>query len=149
MADKVFNVALGRAAHYATLPAASDALVVIVLEAADLVSDATMVDYDNVAAILAGASTEQTTMGRKTVTSGVSVTVDDDANDVVIEFPDQTWIEATGGPVGALVIAYDPDTTGGTDADLIPLVKLDCALTPDGSDVTVRFDDGIYAASED
>ena len=133
--DLIFNTSKGRIAHYASLPATNDALIVVVLESAGLVSDAVMRDYDTLADILAGASNEQTTMGRKTAAS-VTVTVDDTNDRVDIDMADPVWTGATGNPVGALVVCYDPDTTGGTDADLLPLSKHDFVVTPNGGDIT-------------
>lgn len=135
MADFVFNIAKGKAAYYATLPAANDALIVIPIEASGVESDATLQDYDDVAALLAAANNEQSTMGRKTITS-VTVTVDDTNNRVDVDIADITWTGATGNAISDLLIAYDPDTTGGTDSSLIPLTWHDFAITPDGSDVT-------------
>lgn len=135
MADLVFNVAKGRVAHYAALTGTNDALVAVPLEASGIVSDATMKDYDTLDAILAGASNEQVTMGRKTLAS-VAVAINDTDDRVEIDCANITWTAATGNAVGALVICYDPDTTVGTDVDLIPLVKLDFIYTPSGVDVT-------------
>ncbi|MGW0566089.1 hypothetical protein [Streptomyces tauricus] len=147
MASIVFNIALGRVAHYASLPAANDALLLVPLEAAGLVDDATMRDYDTLAAILAGASNEQTSnMTRKTLGS-VTVTVNDTDNRVDIDAADVTWTAATGNPIGAVVLCYDPDTTTGTDADLIPLAKYDCAMTPDGTDFVLTIADLIRSSS--
>ncbi|MBB4985017.1 hypothetical protein [Streptomyces nymphaeiformis] len=146
MGNIVFNQALGRVASLAALPAASDALVAVLLEAAGLVSDATMRDYDDLAALLAGASNEQTTMGRKTL-SGVTVTVDDTSDRVAVDCADVTWTAASGNAVGAVVICYDPDTTGGTDADLVPLTKHDVSLTPDGNSFTLSVADFYRATS--
>lgn len=146
MANIVFNVALGRLAHYASLPAASDALVAIPLEAAGLETDAVLRDKDTLADVLTGATNEQTTMGRKVLTS-VTVTVDDTNDRLSVDSADITWTAASGNPVGALVICYDPDTGAGTDADLIPLLKLDCALTPDGTDFTAVVTDLVRVTS--
>src|SRR5690606_17675026 len=106
VADFVFNSAKGSFAHYAGLPGSDDALVLVLLEASGLEADTTLKDHDTLASILAGSSSEQTTMGRKTVTS-VTVTVDDTADEVRVDIPDQTWEAATGNPVGALVVCYD------------------------------------------
>lgn len=135
MADVIFNQAKGRIASLAALPNANDALIIVPLESAGLVSDAIMIDYDTLAAILAGPSNEQTTMGRITA-SGVTVTVDDTNDRVDIDMNDPVWVAATGNAVGALVVCYDPDTTGGTDADLIPMSKHDFVVTPNGADIT-------------
>lgn len=148
MADFVFNIAKGKVAYYAGLPAASDALIVIPLETTGLEADATLKDYDTVSALLAGATNEQSSLGRKTVSASVTVTVDDTNDWVDVDMPDQTWTGATGNAIAKLLIAYDPDTGAGTDADLIPLVALDCVLTPDGSDFTAQFaTSGFYRAS--
>jgi len=146
MSNLVFNTALGRVASLAALPAANDALIAVPLEATGLVSDATMRDYDDLAALLAGASNEQTTMGRKTLAS-VTVTVDDTNDRVAVDCADITWTAATGNAIAAVVICYDPDTTTGTDADLIPLTKHDVALTPDGNSFTLSVADFYRASS--
>ncbi|MFI8299992.1 hypothetical protein ACIGCZ_29110 [Streptomyces nigra] len=146
MGNIVFNQALGRLAHYASLPATNDALIMVPLEASGLVTDATMRDYDTLDAVLAGASNEQTTMGRKTLAS-VTATVDDTNDRVNIDAADVTWTAATGNAIGAVVICYDPDTTTGTDADLIPLTKHDVTMTPDGSDFTLTISDFARASS--
>lgn len=146
MADLVFNIALGKVASLAALPAANDALIAVPIETAGIVGDGAMRDYDNLQALLAGASNEQTTMGRRTLT-GVTVAVDDAADRVSIDAADIVWAGATGNPVSAIVICYDPDTTTGTDADLIPLTKHDWVIVPDGSDVTATVADFYRAAS--
>lgn len=147
MADIVFNIAKGKAAYYSGLPAANDALIAVPIETTGIVSDATMRDYDTLSDLLAGASNEQTTMGRKTLAS-VAVTVDDTNDRTDADAADITWTAATGNAISAVVICYDPDTTGGTDADLIPLVKLDAVVTPAGGDITVQFNAaGFYRAS--
>jgi hypothetical protein len=131
----IFNISKGRIAYYASLPATNDALIVVPLESSGLVSDATMIDYDNLSDLLAGASNEQTTIGRKTAAS-VTVTVDDTNDRVDIDMADITWTAATGNALGALVVCYDPDTTGGTDTDLVPISKHDFVVTPNGGDIT-------------
>lgn len=146
MANIVFNVALGKIASLAALPATNDALIAVPIETSGIVSDATMRDYDDLQALLAGASNEQTTMGRKTL-SGVTVTVDDTNDRVAIDAADILWTAATGNAISAIVICYDPDTTGGTDADLVPLTKHDFVITPDGSDVTATVADFFRATS--
>ncbi|MEU2075435.1 hypothetical protein [Streptomyces sp. NPDC013489] len=146
MGNIVFTQALGRVASLAALPAANDALIAVPLEATGLVSDATMRDYDDLASILAGATNEQATMGRKTLAS-VTVTVDDTLDRVAVDCADVTWTAASGNAVGAIVICYDPDTTGGTDSDLVPLTKHDVALTPDGNNFVLSVADFYRATS--
>jgi hypothetical protein len=142
MANIVFNRALGMVAYYASLPAANDALVLVPLEAAGLETDAVLRDKDDLAAVVAGTTNEQTTAGRKTLT-GVTVTVNDTNDRVEVDAADVTWTSPTGNPVGAVIVCYDPDTTTttGTDADLIPLTKHDLTWTPDGSNFTLSIAD--------
>ncbi|MBL7494469.1 hypothetical protein I6A60_01910 [Frankia sp. AgB1.9] len=146
MANIVFNIALGKVAYYAGLPLTNDALIAIPIETSGIVSDATMRDYADLSTLLAGASNEQTTMGRKTLAS-VTVTVDNTNDRVALDASDITWTGATGNAISALVICYDPDTTTGTDSDLIPLTKHDFSITPDGSDVTATISDFLRATS--
>lgn len=138
MADLTFNIAKGRSVYYSTLPAASDALIVIPIEASGVEADATIKDYDDLSALLAGTSNEQSTLGRKTVTS-VTVTVDDTNDRVDVDFADQVWTAGSGNAVSDLIIAYDNDTGAGTDSAIIPLTMHDFSVTPDGSDLTAQL----------
>lgn len=146
MPNIVFNIALGRLAQYASLPLTNDALVLVPIETSGIVADSVMRDYDDLGTLLAGASNEQTTMGRKTLTS-VTATVNDTNDRVDIDAADVTWTAATGNAISAVVICYDPDTTTGTDADLIPLTKHDVTMTPDGSDFTLTIADFVRSSS--
>jgi len=138
-ADIVANITLGRVAHWATLPAASDALIVVPLETTGLVADATIRDYDDLSTLLAGATNEQTTMGRKTISASVTVTVDDTNERVDVDCPDQVWTGATGNAISKLLFCYDGDTGAGTDANILPLTFHSFDVTPDGSDVTAQI----------
>lgn len=146
MADIVFNIALGKVKYYAELPATNDALIMVPLESSGLETDAVLRDKDDLAAVVAGTTNEQTTVGRKTLT-GVTVTVDDTNDRVAIDCADVTWTSPTGNAIGAVVICYDPDTTGGTDADLIPLTKHGITWTPDGNNFTLTISDFFRANS--
>lgn len=146
MAQITFNVALGKVSYYASLPAANDALIMVPLEASGLETDAVLRDKTDLASVVAGTTNEQTTIGRKTLAS-VTATVDNSADRVALDAADVTWTSPTGNPVGAVVICYDPDTTGGTDADLIPLTKHDLSWTPDGNNFTLTIADFFRANS--
>lgn len=147
MADTVFNIAKGRGAYYGTLPAANDALIAVPIETTGIESDATLKDYANLSTLLAASNNEQTAMGRKTLAS-VTVNVDNTNDRQEVDSADITWTAATGNAISAIVICYDPDTTTGTDADLIPIVKLDAAVTPAGGDVTYQVGpNGFFRAS--
>ena len=143
----VFNNAKGKVRYYAELPAANDALILVPLLAAGLEAESTMKDYDDLAALLAGSTDEQTVAGRKTL-AGVSITVDDTADVVLVDATDPVYTGvSTGGTVGAWLICYDPDTTTGTDSSLVPLTKHDLTWAPDGNSFTVNFGTGFYQAS--
>lgn len=136
MGDIEFNISKGRTNYYASQAGTGNAaLIVVPIESSGLETDATLKDYDTLSAILAGTNTEQTTMGRKTYTS-VTVTTDDTNDRTDADFANPVWTGATGNAVGALIVCYDPDTTTGTDADLIPLTKHDFVVTPDGTEIT-------------
>lgn len=142
MANIVFNIAKGRVVEYYNRVKANDpansALILIPIETSGLESDATLVDKDSVSDVLAGTTNEQTTMGRKTLTDAELATLPapDDTNDRYdVSLPTVTWTAATGNAISKILVAYDSDTTGGTDSGLIPLTLFDAVVTPDGSDI--------------
>lgn len=151
MADSVFNIAKGRNVELYNRVVSNDpansALVLIALKASGLESHATLIDYDTVAAILAAANDEatNTNYARKVLTNAdlAALAVDDSNNRFPLDAPDQTWtsVAAAGGAWGALVWAYDADTTGGSDSDLVPLTVHDFAITPDGTNIVVTIAD--------
>lgn len=138
MADVAFNVAKGREAYYASLPGSNDALIVVPIEATGVEADGTIVDHDTLAAVLGGSSNEQTTMARQTL-SGVSVTVDDTGNKVTLDANDVVFTGATGNDTAKLLLCYDPDTTSGTDSDIVPIVAWDFVTDPAGGDITAAI----------
>lgn len=146
MADLIFNIALGRSAYYAGLPAADDSLIMIPLEASGIPSDATLRDLDDVAAILATAANEQTTMGRKTL-AGVTATVTDGSDVVNVTFDDVTWTAATGNAISDLLVAYKP-AAASADSACIPLWLFDFPITPDGSDVVATAPADLYGSTQ-
>ncbi len=149
MADFVFNIAKGKVAEYAARVNANDptnaALVVVALQASGLESDATLIDKDTLADVVSGTTNEATNTGyaRKVLdqAGGITVTPDDTNDRLDVDIPDQTWtaVQTTGGAWSKLIVCYDSDTTGGTDANIIPLTSHDFAVTPDGSDITAQI----------
>lgn len=147
MANFVFTIAKGRGVYYATLPAANDALIAVVLESSGLEADSTLQDYDDLSTLLAGTSNEQTTMGRKTLTN-VSVTLNDTTQVATVDCDDIVWTSATGNATGKLLICYDGDTTAGTDSNIVPVAGYDFTATPDGSNITAQINaSGLFTAS--
>jgi hypothetical protein len=153
MADIVFNIAKGRVAELYNRVDSNDpansALIIVPVDVG-ATSDATIRDFDTLAAVLAGGVTERSATGwnRKTLTDAdlAAMTVDDANDRMPLDLGDQTWTAVSAGAVTDLIICYDNDTTGGTDANLIPLTMHDFAITPDGSDVTATIAD-FYRAS--
>jgi hypothetical protein len=144
MAAIVMNVAKGRVVElYRRVKAndpANSALVLVPIEAAGVESDAVLRDKLTLADFLSGTTNEQTTMGRKVLSDAelAAFPGPDTANDRYdVSAPLTTWIAATGNAIGDILVCYDPDTTGGTDSDLIPLTLHDYVLTPDGTDAAV------------
>jgi hypothetical protein len=136
--DFIFNISKGKFRTYCELGAAADALIVVPLEATGLVADATLLDYDDLSALLAGATNEQTTLGRKTISASVTITVDDTNDRVDVDIPDQTWTASAGNAVGKVLVCYDADTAAGTDANITPISAHSFDATPDGSDITAQ-----------
>ena len=142
MANIVFNIAKGRVVEYYNRVESSDptnaALILVPIETSGLESDATLIDADTLTAVLSGTTNEQTTMGRKTLTDAdlAALPAPDDGNDRYdVSLPTVTWTAATGNAISKILVCYDSDTTGGTDANVIPLCMFDFAVTPDGSDI--------------
>lgn len=157
MADFVFNVSKGRVAELynrvQTNDGANSALIIVVINA-NGATDATMKDYDTLAALLADVNVAEVTnsnYARKTLTdSDLSAFSPDDTNDRVdLDIADQTWNSVAAGDAWTdLVICYDNDTTGGTDSNIIPLTLHDFAATPNGGNITAQIATaGFYRAS--
>ncbi len=145
MADFVFNLAKGRFGEWAersrTGDDANGALILIPWNTT--ATDATLIDLDTVAAVEADANTaERTANGwnRKTIADGsITVTIDDTNDRVDVDVADQTWTAVTADVVTDLGVAWDKDTTAGTDSNILPGTWHDFAITPDGSDVTATI----------
>ena len=142
MANIVFNIAKGRVVEFYNRVKGDDpvasALILVPIETSGLESDATLMDKDDLAAVLSGTTNEQTTMGRKTLTQAelAALPAPDDANDRYdVSLPTTTWTAATGNAISKILVCYDADTGAGTDSNIIPLTMFDFSTTPDGSDI--------------
>lgn len=157
MANQMLNIALGRVAELYVRVDTNDptnsAFIIVVLATAGIETDAVLKDKDDLAALVAGTTNEvtNTNYARKTLTdSDLVAFAPDDTNDRVdLDFPDQTWTAvAAGDGWNDVIVCYDSDTTGGTDANIVPMTMHDFVVTPDGSDITVQVAvDGFYRAS--
>lgn len=150
MANIVLNIAKGRFAELYNRVDTNDptnsALIVLLLAATGIEADAVLLDMDTITALVAGTTNEATNTGyaRKVLTDAdVVAFAPDDTNDRVdVDIPDQTWTGVANDGTGAiidLVVAYDNDTTAGTDANIVPMTLHDFAVTPDGSDITAQI----------
>jgi hypothetical protein len=148
MANFAFNIAKGRVVEYANRVNVNDPtnaiFVVLILATAGIEADATLTDVDTVSALVAGTTNEVTNAGyaRKTLdqTGGITITVDDTNDRTDVDIPDQTWVGvAAGDGWNDFVVAYDSDSTAGTDANIVPMSQHDFVLTPDGSDITAQI----------
>ena len=142
MSNIVFNIAKGRIIELYNRVKSNDpansALILVPIETSGLEADSTLIDVDTLTALVAGATNEQTTMGRKTLTDSdlASLPAPDDTNDrYEVSLPTVTWAAASGNAISKIAVCYDADTTGGTDANIIPLTMFDFAQTPSGADI--------------
>jgi hypothetical protein len=154
VANIVFNIAKGSVVEYFRRVDSNDptnSAIIVVPVDAGATTDATARDFDTLAACTGGGFTERTTGGwnRKTLTDSDIATpaVDDSGDTFSVTIPDQTWTAVSAGAVTDLIICYDSDTTAGTDTNIIPLLLLDFAITPDGSDVTADAGAAVFTAS--
>lgn len=159
MADQVFNIAKGRIVEYYNRVKGNDpanaAFIVVLLKVAE--ADATLIDYDDLNALLGAAGNTEadfTNYARKTLTDSDLATLpapDDTNNRYDVDLPDQTYSSAGGASNNTLVkalVCYDSDTTGGTDANIIPLCHYDFSVTTDGNDLNLNWNAaGFFRAS--
>lgn len=161
MANIVFNVSKGRVNEFTRRVDGNDpansAFVVVLLKTSE--ADAALRDYATLGALLAaGGGTANveadfTNYARKVLTDAdiAAPTVDNTADEQWSDIPDLLYTAAGGATNNTLVkavICYDPDTTSGTDADLIPMTAHDVSATTDGNDLTLTIPtNGFYAAT--
>lgn len=160
MADFAFNIAKGRAVELANRvinnDPASAGMVIVLIAATGVESDAVIEDKNSLADMVSGATNEATNTGyaREYYTDASNpptVTVDDTNDWVQIDVPDKTWTGLANDGTGAIsdaAICYVPDTGTPVDANIIPLSWHDFAVSPDGSDVTLQTGvNGFYRAA--
>lgn len=136
MADGVFNIAKGAVAEMVRDSAAK--LILILLKANE--AEATLIDRDTVALMLAEAGTVEATFtnyARKTALAG-TITVDGTNDRVDVDVPDQTWTAAGNGvndTLTKLIVAYE---NAAADSTRIPCTHHDFAVTTDGRDLLAQ-----------
>jgi hypothetical protein len=133
MANVTFNLAKGALVEKFRDGAANG--IVLLLEAIE--ADADLVDHENLSTLLAAGNTEATATGyaRKTGITG-TIVIDDTNDRAEVDIPSQQWDDVSGNAFIAVIVAYEESAA---EAGRIPLTKHDWAMTPDGTDVMVRF----------
>lgn len=146
MGNFVFNRSKGRFVEFAERVNANDPTNSVLQLSAwnTAAADSTLIDLDTVAQVEADGSTAEVTnsgYARKTLAdSTITITYDDTNDRVDLDIADQTWTAVAAGTAWTdLMFAYDSDSTGGTDANQIPVSFHDFAVTPDGSDITATI----------
>lgn len=144
MANFTFNIAKGQIKEYLSRvdnnDPANSAIVLVPLAASG--TEAQGQDLDTLADVEAHANfAEQTTGGwaRASWTdadlSAANYEVDDTNNRFDGSLPQKSLGSPASGTITGVLICYDPDTTAGTDANIVPLVHLDASLTGNGNEV--------------
>lgn len=140
-----FNVAKGQIKTFfnnvETATPANSAIIVVPIEFTSVEADETLRDHDTLAAVLAGSSNEQLTMGRQDLLAAdLSLVVSDTVSEnwlTIDMVTDITWPAATGNRIAKLLFCYDADTTTGSDTNITPLLSYDFDVTPSGIDIIV------------
>jgi len=155
MADFQYNISKGRFVELFNRVDANDpAAATLVLIPVDVaaVSDATLKDLDDFAAVISAGVTERaaSNWNRKTYTdTDLAFPAPNDANDSydVDIAVDALWSPGpTAGTVTDVILCY-ASVGSPTNAQLMPCLQWDFAITPDGSDVTAIFNAlGIFRA---
>ncbi len=142
MSNIVFNISKGRIVEIYNRVKSNDpansAIVLVPIETTGLEADSVLIDADTLTALVSGATNEQTTMGRKVLTDAdlAALPAPDDTNDrYEVSLPTTTWTAASGNAISKIAVCYDSDTTGGTDANIMPLTLFDFVMTPSGADI--------------
>lgn len=155
MANFVFNIAKGRIVEFYNRAENNDptnsALILVPLSASG--TEAQGQDLDTLAAVEADANFAEQTAGgwvRKTLESAQLASLpsaNDTDNRYDIQVPSVTWTGPTAGNnTTGLLVCYDPDTTAGTDSNIIPLTHHDFVVTADGNDVVLNVGDFFRAS---
>jgi hypothetical protein len=153
MADLVANIAKGRVAELYNRVDAGDpaaARLYVIPIAAGAVTDATLRDCADFAAMVTAGVTERTANGwnRKTLTATdlAAMTVDNTNDRMPVDIGDQSWTPTVAGDtVSDLVICY-ASVASPTNAQLTPLTVHDWVITPSGAVETATWSD-FYRAS--
>lgn len=160
MASVQFNISKGREVEFYERVNSNDpansALIMTVLATGSADGINGLVDFDTFAAVLAGGYSQVTNAGfaRKTLTDAdlAAWTPDDTNNRVLLVLPLQTFAAVPAGDNWDIVmVGYDNDTTGGTDANIVPITAGEIreggtAIVPAGGNIVIDFSSGWISA---
>lgn len=163
MSSFTFDIANGREVEFHYRVNDSDptnaALVLVVLDEDELEADSVLRTYATLAALLATTNDEVTngSYARKVLTDAdigpATPNTTTHKTTLSLTTAVQTFATiAAGTSWRKLLLCYDPDTTGGTDAAIIPVTAHDllinnAAVVPNGNDINVDFSTGYCIAS--
>ena len=161
MAAFTFDYALGREVELYNRVDTNDptnsALLMVVLAATGLEADNTLRTYATLSTLLAASNNEvtNTNYARKTLTDAdlTAFSPNTTSHRTTLSLPLQTFTAiAAGDSWSKVLICYDNDTTGGTDANVIPVTAADlrvsnAVIVPNGSNIVVDFSSGFVICS--
>jgi hypothetical protein len=156
-----FDYALGREVELYNRVDTDDptnsAFLMVVLAATGLEADTTLRTYATLSALLAGTSNEVTNgaYARKTLTQAdlSAFAPNTTTHRTTLSLPLQTFTTiAAGDSWSKVLICYDSDTTGGTDANVLPVTAADLRISdsvivPNGSNIVIDFSSGFVICS--
>jgi len=161
MASVQLNCSKGREVEYYNRVDSNDptnsALIMMVLASGSADGVYGLTDFATFSAITSGGYTEVTNTGysRKTLTDAQlsAFTVDNTNNRILLTLPLQTFSTISAGDTWDLVVVgYDNDTTGGTDANIVPITASEIryqgtAIVPSGGNIVIDFSAGWIVAT--
>lgn len=144
MGQRICRSGIGAVRALAALPAANDALVLVLLQQAGVQGDDTLAGHATLAAMLSAGNREADFTNYTRLTRGAATSTWDAVN--------QRWTLTSTNPVWAsagnslapqqlakLVICYQPDIAVGDDSLIAPLAHLDYIDAADGDDLNRPF----------
>jgi hypothetical protein len=131
--------------------AADSQFVVVPIETTGLEADSTIVDHKTLAAVLAGTSNEQLTLGRKFLTDADLAAVPapevNEVDTLDLDFPDITYTNGDGNAISKLIVGFMPNAAA-ADSAIVPCLLVDYVKDPDGTTFVVQIGvTGIYRSS--
>ena len=131
------DYAKGRWVEKYLLPIGGDNIIVVLLKSASLPADATLNNFQTLAAVFTGGAVEAdfTNYSRKVLSAvDITVTVNTSTGITTVDLSDQVWTTAggaTNNTLGAMLTCYR-QTSSTPDSGILPLTKHDFAVTTTG-----------------